>query len=136
MLRRLGGMARPGWAGPAGRLLSSWPERARRIQATVGSSSIPAFHDSLARAEQVARALLCRAAAERWNTDWRELQTRSGFVVNGAERIAFGALAQDAARFNLPPEIPALHPSAPRLVGRSMPRLAPQNGRAPVWTPV
>src|SRR3546814_4613927 len=72
---------------------------------------------------QVARALLCRAAAERWNTDWRELQTRSGFVVNGAERIAFGALAQDAARFNLPPEIPALHPSAPRLVGRSMPRL-------------
>src|SRR3546814_14682063 len=59
----------------------------------------------------------------RSNTDWRELQTRSGFVVNGAERIAFGALAQDAARFNLPPEIPALHPSAPRLVGRSMPRL-------------
>src|SRR3546814_6570262 len=82
-------------------LLRSWPEDARLLQATVGSSSIPAFHDSFARAGQVARALLCRAAAERWNTDWRELQTRSGFVVNGAERIAFGALAQDAARFNL-----------------------------------
>src|SRR3546814_342615 len=123
LLRRLEEMALPGWAGPAGRLLRSWPEDARLLQATVGSSSIPAFHDSFARAGQVARALLCRAAAERWNTDWRELQTRSGFVVNGAERIAFGALAQDAARFNLPTEIPALHPSAPRLVGRSMPRL-------------
>src|SRR3546814_11566209 len=43
--------------------------------------------------------------------------------VCSSDLIAFGALAQDAARFNLPPEIPALHPSAPRLVGRSMPRL-------------
>src|SRR3546814_1145530 len=51
------------------------------------------------------------------------LQARDGFVINGAERIPFGALAEAAAGFDPPSEIPPRDASAPRLVGRSLPRL-------------
>src|SRR3546814_11985325 len=43
LLRRLEEMALPGWAGPAGRLLRSWPEDARLIQVTVGTRFITVF---------------------------------------------------------------------------------------------
>src|SRR3546814_3618577 len=51
------------------------------------------------------------------------LQARDGFVINGAERIPFGALAEAAAGFDPPSEIPPRDAAAPRLVGRSLPRL-------------
>src|SRR3546814_13274602 len=87
LLRRLEEMALPGWAGPAGRLLRSWPEDARLLQATVGSSSIPAFHDSFARAGQDARALLSRAAPERGSEGRRVGKEVSGRVALGGRRI-------------------------------------------------
>lgn len=123
LLEELERQALPSWAGPAGRFFASWPEGAGSLQATVGSNSIPAFHDSYMRAGEVARALLCKAAAKRWETDWRTLQTRGGFVINGAERLAFGALAAEAAGFDPPDELPARDDAAPRLAGRSVPRL-------------
>ncbi len=123
LLADLEHFALPDWAGPAARMLKSWPGDARELQATIGSNSTPSFHDSYAKAGEVARALLCKAAAQRWETDWKTLQTRGGFVVNGAERIAFGQLAEEAAGFDPPSEIPPREASAPRLSGRSLPRL-------------
>ena len=65
---------------------------------TGGSTSVRAFEARLREAGAAARALLCMAAAERWNVDWEELDTRDGFVWRGADRIPFAELAEAAAR--------------------------------------
>lgn len=125
LLQRLAQEALPGWAGPLGRMIRSWPDYADDLQATVGGNSIRAFHESYARAGAVARALLMKAAAKRWDTDWKTLETARGFVVNGGERIAFSELAADAALEDVPGELPATaSESVPlRLAGRALPRL-------------
>ena len=123
LLEGLQSLALPGWAGPAGRLIRSWPDDADMLQATVGSNSIPAFHQAYANAGAVARALLMKAAAKHWETDWKTLETANGFVVNGAERLPFGQLAEAAAGFSPPKQIPPRADTAQRLAGKAMPRL-------------
>lgn len=123
LLKDLERLALPRWAGPAGRLLASWPEDAAELQATIGSNSLAAFHASFIQAGNVARALLMKAAAKHWDTDWKTLDTGQGFVANGAERLSFGEVAAAAAGFDPPAEIPPRGKSARRLMGRPLPRL-------------
>ncbi len=90
---------------------------------TGGSSSIRQFERPCREAGAAARALLCQAAASRWDTDWEKCETDKGFVVFGKRRLAFAELVADAAALTMPDPIP-LRPS-PRnhLSGRDAPRL-------------
>jgi isoquinoline 1-oxidoreductase beta subunit len=90
---------------------------------TGGSTSIRAFEGRMREAGAAARALLSMAAAERWDVDWELLETGQGFVINGKDRISFGELAEEAAGFELPENLPVRGGIDNRLVGESVPRL-------------
>lgn len=100
-------------------------ELARRQSYVVtgGSSSVRQFERPCREAGAVARALLCQAAAARWDTDWENCETDKGFIVFGKKRLSFADLVADAAQLT-PPEPVPLRPS-PRnhLSGRDAPRL-------------
>ncbi|MDQ3075488.1 MAG: molybdopterin-dependent oxidoreductase, partial [Pseudomonadota bacterium] len=87
---------------------------------TAQSSSIRAFEAPMREAAAVARAMLSAAAAKRWKIDASECQTRDGFVIGGTQRLAFGDLADQAARIG-PPPTAMLRDGA--LAGRALPRL-------------
>jgi isoquinoline 1-oxidoreductase beta subunit len=93
------------------------------LMLTGGSTSIRAFEPRMREAGAAARALLSKAAAERWNADWEKLDTVGGFVVNGPEKISFGELAEAAAKFDLPDSLPARGGVENRLTGEALPRL-------------
>lgn len=90
---------------------------------TGGSTSIRAYEGRMREAGAAGRALLSKAAAERWDVEWQTLETRAGFVWNGKERISFGELAEAAARADLPEDLPVRGGAESRLVGQSVPRI-------------
>ena len=95
-----------------------------KVQATGGSSTVRAFEGPARQAGAAARALLCLAAAERWDADWRACDTEAGFVTRGDDRLRFGELAQEAAGLRLPDDIPLrTGGGVNRLTGRGMNRL-------------
>jgi isoquinoline 1-oxidoreductase beta subunit len=93
------------------------------LMMTGGSSSIRAFEAPLREAGAAARVLLVKAAAERWNADWEELDTAAGFVVHRGSRLSFGELAEEAASFRLPDSLPMRGGAGNRLVGQALPRI-------------
>ena len=66
--------------------------------ATVGSSSLRMFEGDLRHAAAVARVMLMKAAANRWDADWRKCRTEAGFVILGNQRLRFAELAAEAAQ--------------------------------------
>ena len=93
------------------------------LMLTGGSSSIRAFDGRMREAGAAARALLCKAAAERWHVDWETLDTSAGFVGNGGERLSFAELAEAAAGHDLPGDLPFRSGTQNRLMGEPLPRL-------------
>ncbi|MGV3478619.1 MAG: molybdopterin cofactor-binding domain-containing protein [Sphingobium sp.] len=93
------------------------------LMITGGSSSVRAFEWPLREAGAAARALLCKAAARRWDADWLACDTAEGFVVRGDEKLRFGALAAEAVEFKVPDPIPLRGGLENRLTGKSLPRL-------------
>jgi isoquinoline 1-oxidoreductase subunit beta len=93
------------------------------LMITGGSTSIRAFETRMREAGAAARALLMKAAAERWNVEWDSLDAAGGFVLNGDQRIGFGELAADAAGQPLPDDLPVRGGVDNRLVGQPLPRL-------------
>ena len=90
---------------------------------TAGSSSIRMFEEPARAAAATARALLCMAAAQRWDVAWSDCHAEAGFIVNGDQRLRFGDLAEDAAT-QIPPDHPPIGlGGAGKLMGRSVPRL-------------
>ncbi|MFC7498664.1 molybdopterin cofactor-binding domain-containing protein [Enterovirga sp. GCM10030262] len=104
-----------------------WAAREQATRAalmiTGGSTSIRAFEPRLREAGAAARALLSKAAAERWDVEWELLDTRAGFVVNGGERLSFAELAEAAAAQELPEHLPVRGGLENRLTGQSLPRI-------------
>lgn len=99
-----------------------WPEE--KVQATGGSSTVRGFEAIARQAGAAARALLCQAAAKRWDADWLACDTELGFVTRGDDRLRFGELAEEAARMRLPKDIPLRTGGGiNRLTGRGMNRL-------------
>ena len=92
------------------------------VQVTGGSSTLREFGPRLRDAAAGARTLLCMAAADRWSADWPSCETEDGFVILGKNRLRFGALAKEAAGFDLPKMVP-LRSSGTRIAGRGMDRL-------------
>ena len=90
---------------------------------TGGSSTIRMFEEACRTAGAAARVLLCKAAARRWDADWAQCRTEAGFVVAGAKKLRFAALAEEAARETLPEPLAFGVQGAGRLVGTSVPRI-------------
>jgi isoquinoline 1-oxidoreductase subunit beta len=109
----------------------NWPKSAKEaafgmtpLQITGGSTSVRAFEPHLRQAAAAARVLLCKAAAKRWDADWLACDTAGGFVSRGGnEKLRFGELVQEAARFSAPDPAPLREGRENRLAGKSLPRL-------------
>lgn len=81
------------------------------------------FEARAREAGAAARALLCKAAAKRWDADWRACETENGFVVLGNDRLSFALLAEDAADHDVPDPLPFRTGRENRLLGQSVARL-------------
>ena len=90
---------------------------------TGGSTTLRMYEQPVRETAAIARALLCEAAARRWDADPAQCDTRDGFVFLGSRRARFGELADLAAQ-GTPPTTPMLRvPASGPLFGRDLPRL-------------
>lgn len=80
--------------------------RREMLMLTGGSSSVPMFAQDFRDAGAAARVLLCKAAAADWGVAWEGCDIVEGIVSDGTHRARIGDLAEAAARFALPPELP------------------------------
>ena len=93
-----------------------------KSRVTAGATSVRAYEQPLRQAGAMARDLLVRVAAERWNVDPSQCDSADGFVIHGAQRLGFGELAEAAAE--LEPGKPMLRRAGSgRLAGQSLARL-------------
>lgn len=113
----------PDWLRDAGRWAYGQSAIRESQMITAGSSSIRAFEQRYREAGAVARALLCMAAGARLGADWQACDTENGFVVRGDDRIRFAELADEAAAFSPPSDIPLREIGAGKIYGQPVPRL-------------
>ena len=90
---------------------------------TAGSSSIRAFEQIVREGAAIARAMLCEAAAERWEVSAAECDTVGGFVTHEGKRIGFGEISEDASRMRAPDVAPRRPTGSGKLAGEPLPRL-------------
>jgi len=91
------------------------------LQITGGSNSVRAWEPPLRAAAAAAREMLAKAAARRWEVDWREIDTAGGFVIYKANRLAFHALVGEIDPDDAPAD-PKLRANG-RLVGQALLRI-------------
>ncbi len=93
---------------------------------TGGSTSVKDAWMPMREAGAVARAMLVRAAAERWKLDASRLSTRDGYVLHpDGRRLGYGELAARAAVVGAdiePGDVRLKTPAAFRLIGQPVPR--------------
>ncbi|WP_284124275.1 xanthine dehydrogenase family protein molybdopterin-binding subunit [Parerythrobacter aestuarii] len=77
-----------------------------RFMVTSDGQSLAAYEQPCREAAASARAMLCQAAAGRWDVAWEECETQAGFVVHGDKRLRFGELAMEAAELEPPDPAP------------------------------
>lgn len=90
---------------------------------TSGSTSQRMFEAPVRETAAFARALLCMAAAARWDVDWEACDARDGFVIHENRRLRFAELADAAAGFDPPRFAPLRAPGQGPLFGQSLQRL-------------
>jgi isoquinoline 1-oxidoreductase beta subunit len=85
-----------------------------------GGDATPAAWTQLRQAGAVARWLLVQAAAQQWNLDAPTLRTEAGFVIAAdGRKLAYGALAADAATLDAPANPPPLKDASQfRIIGK------------------
>lgn len=93
------------------------------IQITTEAFDPVRFERQARDAGATARALLCKAAARRWDADWRACDTTEGFVFLGAQRLRFGQLAEAAAGETLDEAAPLRTGPTGRLMGKRLARI-------------
>ena len=102
---------------------------------TGNSESIQSFYAHMRRMGAAAREMLITAAAARWRVPLSQCRSENSFIVHAASgrRLAFAALAREAAALPVPTS-PVLRPDKElKLVGRALPRVdapAKTTGRA------
>ena len=113
-----------GFVARQGRALGGAVAKLIGLQITGGSSTVPDAYEKLRAAGAVARTMLVAAAAQRSGVPADQLRTEDGHVVlPGGERLAYTALAADAARLDPPREVALRDPSQWRFLGKPMRRL-------------
>lgn len=93
------------------------------LQLTGGSSSVRDAWEPLRLAGAAARHLLLQAAAARWGVGLEQLRTAQGFVIHGAQQLAYGELSAAAVAFSPPTALPLKARADWKLIGHSPPRL-------------
>ncbi|MGZ5900298.1 MAG: molybdopterin cofactor-binding domain-containing protein [Reyranella sp.] len=95
------------------------------IQATGGSTSVRAFWLPLRKAGAGARAMLVQAAAQQWQVEPASCTASNGQVIHAASdrKIAYGALAEAAAKLTPPGDVPLKDPKNFALIGKPLKRL-------------
>ncbi|MDB5740487.1 MAG: aldehyde dehydrogenase [Alphaproteobacteria bacterium] len=95
------------------------------VQATGNSNSVRAFWPSLRKAGAAARAMLVEAAAASWHVDPASCTTASSEVLHATSgrRLAYGALADAAAKLKPPANPPLKDPKNFKLIGKPLKRL-------------
>lgn len=78
-----------------------------RFAATADGMSLAAYETPLREAAASARAMLCMAAAERWDVAWETCRAEGGLVLHEDKALAFGELAAEASLYD-PPRVPPL----------------------------
>jgi CO/xanthine dehydrogenase Mo-binding subunit len=88
-------------------------------QETGASTSVRMFYEPLRKAGAAARTMLVTAAAHRWNVDPASCQAVRGVVTHAAtgRKLAYGALADDAAKVPVPEKPPLKDPKDFKLIG-------------------
>jgi isoquinoline 1-oxidoreductase subunit beta len=79
--------------------------------ATAEGTALAAYEGPAREAAAAARAMLCMAAADRWEVGWEECEVRAGVVFHADKHLSFAALAEEAAAY-APPAPPPLNPAA------------------------
>ncbi len=90
---------------------------------TAASSSVRMFEEPVLAAAAAARAVLCMAAARRWDVDWTQTRAEVGFIVHEKRRLRFADLAAEAAALTPPDPLPRGVGGAGALMGKPLPRL-------------
>ncbi|SMF73375.1 isoquinoline 1-oxidoreductase, beta subunit [Tistlia consotensis] len=95
------------------------------FQVTGGSTSLRAFWEPLRRAGAAARTMLVAAAAEAWGIDPAACRAEAGAVIDdsGGRRLAYGELAERAARQPVPGAVRLKDPKDFTLIGTPAKRL-------------
>jgi isoquinoline 1-oxidoreductase beta subunit len=106
------------------------------MMGTYGSLTIRGSWNQLRQAGAQAREMLKQAAAIRWNVPVTQVRTENGNVINTATnaRLAYGALAADAAKLTPPQNVTLKTAPQYKLIGTSPKRIdtpAKTNGAAP-----
>lgn len=95
-----------------GDLLVRHYAQGHRFMVTADGTSLAAYEEPCRNAAASARAMLAKAAADRWNVDWTECDSDGGFVVHGEKKLNFAELVEDAAGYK-PPDPPPLRSQPP-----------------------
>ncbi|MDM9628491.1 molybdopterin-dependent oxidoreductase [Rhizobium sp. S152] len=92
---------------------------------TAGSSSISGFFGTLRTAAATTREMLISAAAAQWAVATTECAAIDTFVVHlpSGKRLSFGDLAADAARLQMPTDVPLRSLAEMPLIGQPLSRL-------------
>jgi isoquinoline 1-oxidoreductase beta subunit len=105
------------------------------VQATGGSTAIPAAWEPMRQAGATARTMLVSAAAKRWNVEPKSCRAHGGEVLHPptGRRLGYGELAADAAAMPIPVSVVLKRPEDFSLIGTPAKRLdtpAKVNGSA------
>ena len=95
------------------------------VQATGGSTAIPAAWEPMRRAGATARTMLLSAAARRWKVDPGSCRASVGEVLHEltGRRLSYGELAAEAAGMPVPASVVLKHPQEFNLIGKPVKRL-------------
>lgn len=93
-------------------LLAERFAESERFSATADGTTLAAYELPVREAAASVRAVLCMAAADRWDVAWEECRAGDGFITHEDRRLSFGALAAAAADYS-PPSPPPLFTTPP-----------------------
>jgi isoquinoline 1-oxidoreductase beta subunit len=95
------------------------------LQATGGSTSVPAMWLPLRRAGAAARMMLIEAAARQWRIDPASCHAQAGAVIHppSGRSTPYGALVDIAATLPVPTDVPLKSPNEFKLIGKPVKRL-------------
>ncbi|HUJ28752.1 MAG TPA: xanthine dehydrogenase family protein molybdopterin-binding subunit [Myxococcales bacterium] len=93
------------------------------MQGTGGSTSTRAEFQKYREVGAMARDMLVRAAADRWKADPAKLRTENGFVINGSDKLSYGALAKAAAKLKPSEKVALKDRKDWKLIGKATRRL-------------
>jgi isoquinoline 1-oxidoreductase beta subunit len=93
------------------------------MQVTGGSTTTWSEFDRYRTVGAMARDMLVRAAAARWEVAHGECRTEGGFVVNGRRKLSYGALSEAAAALPPPTEVTLRPAESWKIIGKPTKRL-------------